>query len=90
MQWFDIVNGCFEFLTAPFICISIVKLYKEKQVQGVSWIHVGFITLWGYWNMFYYPKLNQWASFIGAIVIVITNSIWFVMMLYYNRKNKNG
>jgi len=86
MQWFDIVNGSYELLAAPFIFISIIKLYKEKKVKGVSWMHVGFIASWGYWNMYYYPRLGQWASFIGAIAIVIANTAWLLMIIYYNRE----
>ncbi len=90
MQWFDIVNGCYELFTAPFIGISIFKLYKEKKVKGVSWLHVGFIASWGYWNLFYYPRLGQWASFFGGLAIVLANTIWLTMMIYYNRRNRNA
>ena len=84
----DIVNGSFELLGAPFIFLSILKLQKEKNVKGVSWPHVMFFTAWGFWNLFYYPQLNQWVSFAGGILIVIANSIWVSQIIYYLRKEE--
>ena len=88
MTWQDLVNGLYEFMGAPFICLSIVKLYKEKKVRGISWVHAGFFASWGYWNLYYYPHLNQWCSFIGGVFIVITNTIWLGQLIYYTKKEK--
>ena len=88
MMWPDIVNGSFEFLGAPFITLSVIKLYKDKKVQGVSWLHAGFFAVWGYWNLFYYPHLDQWFSFAGGVAIVAVNSIWLLQLIYYTRRNK--
>jgi len=79
----DLINGLFEILGAPFIIFSIVNLYKAKEVKGISWVHAAFITLWGFWNLYYYPQLDQWISFVGAIMIVVVNSIWVSLMIYY-------
>ncbi|KKM10365.1 hypothetical protein LCGC14_1721930 [marine sediment metagenome] len=87
-MWPDIVNGIFELFGAPFICLSILYLHKQKSVKGVSWIHVFFFTMWGYWNLFYYPHLEQWYSFFGGIAIVIANTIWLYQLLYYLNMNR--
>jgi uncharacterized membrane protein YfcA len=86
MQIPDLINGCFEILGAPFVCLSIIKLLKDKKVRGVSWKHITFFTSWGFWNLFYYPHLNQWCSFLGGLGIVITNLIWLGLILHYLRK----
>ena len=88
MNWQDAINGCYELFGAPFILLSIIKLYKEKIVRGVSWIHVGYFTTWGFWNLYYYPHLGQWYSFAGGIAIVTFNTIWLVQMLYYSYVKK--
>jgi len=46
----DVTNGCFELLGGAFILFSIFKLINDKKVRGVSWIHVSYFTLWGYWR----------------------------------------
>lgn len=89
MSWPDIINSGFEFFTAPFAVLSILKLVKEKKVRGVSFIHMSFITLWGFWNLYFYPYLGQWWSFIGGIAIVLTNLVWVTLIFYYMRKEKH-
>lgn len=83
MSWQDLTNGTFELLGAPFICLSIIKLHQEKLVRGVSWYAVAFFASWGYWNLYYYPHLGQWASFIGGCAIVLANTIWLLQICYY-------
>jgi len=87
MQVNDFINGGFELVSGLLSTINIFKLYKDKTVKGVSWIPLTFFTIWGMWNLFYYPSLNQWFSFIGGIVIFIVNIIWISMYFYY-KKNK--
>jgi len=84
VMWPDIVNGSYELLGAPFILLSVIKLAREKRVQGVSWVHAGFFASWGCWNLFYYPHLGQWFSFVGGIAIVIVNTIWLGQLIYYS------
>jgi len=88
----DMINSSFELIAAPFILLSILKLYREKKVRGISCWHVLFFTCWGFWNLFYYPHLGQWSSFIGGLAIVVVNSIWVIQMIYYNylERNRNG
>ncbi len=86
----DIINGLFELLGTPFILLSVFKLYKEKQVKGVSWLHAGYFTVWGWWNLYYYPYLSQWASTVGCVLIVIANTVWVTLMIYYLSRNKKG
>ena len=86
MNYPDIINGCFELFGAPFIALSIIKLHKQKVVRGISWLHAGFFAVWGMWNLYYYPYLNQWVSFVGGIAIAITNAIWMGQLIYYKCK----
>jgi hypothetical protein len=83
-NWPDVVNGMFELFAAPFICLSIKKLIRDKQIHGVSWVHASFFSAWGFWNLFYYPHLGQWFSFIGGIAVVTTNTAWVLLMLWYS------
>lgn len=90
MAWPDMVNGTWELFGAPFILLSIIKLYKDKKVKGVSWVHAGFFAIWGYWNLFYYPHLDQWWSFFGGMATTITNTVWISQLIYYTRKGKKN
>lgn len=82
---FDIVNAAFEFTGAAFICLSIHKVMKDKVVAGVSWMTLAFFAGWGVWNLWYYPSLEQWASFAGGVALTTTNVAYVVLLIYYSR-----
>ena len=82
----DEINATFELFGGLFVCFSIRTLYLDKVVKGISWFHAVFFLSWGYWNLLYYPSLDQWYSFWGGVVLTIANTIWFSMMVYYNRR----
>ena len=84
----DLINGIFEIGGGLLIALNCLRLYKDKEVKGVSIAVVAFFTVWGYWNLYYYPSLNQWMSLAGGVIIVLANSVWVGMALYYGRKDK--
>lgn len=84
----DLINGLFECLGGFFIALSVIKLYREKLVRGVSWKHAAFFSAWGYWNLFFYPHLDQWLSFAGGAFLVAVNTTWLLQMLYYTRAER--
>jgi len=84
----DMINGLFEFTGSIFLFRNCLMLYRDKTVKGVSvWSTIYFFA-WGVWNLFFYPSLNQYWSFAGGIAIMVANSLWISMMIYYIQKNK--
>ena len=82
----DIINGAFETLGGVMNWTNVWAIWKDKKVRGVNiWASVLF-TAWGFWNLYYYPHLNQWASFLGGLVIVSANFVWIALAFYYRRK----
>lgn len=86
----DAINGSYELLGGFFILNHCRVLMKDKAVNGVSIVSTVFFTSWGVWNLYYYPSLGQWYSFVGGLFIVISNSIWIGLMLKYSKKGKHG
>lgn len=84
----DTINGLFEVLGGIFILNHCRVLYKAKQLTGVSIISTVFFTLWGVWNLYFYPSLDQWVSFAGGVVITVANLLWVGMMVYYTKYYK--
>lgn len=82
----DMINGAFEALGSAVLYRNVLQLYRDKQVKGVHWMATGFFAAWGYWNLFYYPHLDQWYSFTGGVSIALANTVWLVQMIYYIRK----
>lgn len=86
MEINDLINGSFELISGIISLINIKQLIKDKTLKGISWIPTFFFTLWGMWNLYYYPSLGQTLSFIGGLGIFITNAIWLILVLYYKTK----
>lgn len=89
-MWQDKLNGVFELLGGFFIMLSCIRLHRDKKVRGVSFVHIAYFTLWGYWNIEYYSNLNQWVSLLGSLTVTLVNTIWLAMLLYYLQKEKRG
>jgi hypothetical protein len=86
----DHVNGLFEMVGSVAIWLHVRRLMIDKQVRGASWGATAFFMAWGYWNLYYYPHLGQWASFVGGCSIVVANTAWLVLMLYYIAREENA
>ena len=82
----DLINGFFEFVGSAMLWRNAWQLHKDKMVKGVHWNATAFFAAWGYWNLYYYPHLDQWWSFAGGVSIVIANTVWLAQMVYYLRK----
>lgn len=81
----DLVNGAFETLGAASIWMHVRRIMRDKQSRGVDPFATGFFTCWGFWNLYYYPHLAQWASFTGGLFIVTGNGVWLYFMWRYRK-----
>lgn len=84
----DAINGTYEMCGGLFLFSNCYRLFKDKEIKGVSIISTAFFCSWGYWNLYYYPSLNQWMSFTGGLLIVTANTLWVALAIYYKRKKK--
>jgi len=85
----DVINGIFETCGGFFILLSVIKLYRDKQVRGVSWLHAGFFTAWGWWNIYFYAAVDLWWSWAGGIGLVLVNTFWLGQLVYYMRRERH-
>lgn len=86
MTWQDAVNGVFELLSGAVVLLNIRRLARDRVIHGIDWRVTGFFTAWGMWNLFYYPSLEQWLSFVGGLSIVAANCVWLALAFKYTRK----
>ncbi len=82
----DLINGSFELLGGWALWRNVAQLYRDKGHRGVTLGATAFFMTWGYWNLYYYPHLDQWWSFVGGLNIVTANTVWLVLMIYYARR----
>lgn len=82
----DIVNALFEFIGGLFLWMNVITLYKDKTIKGVYYPTVIFFFLWGVWNLWYYPSLDQWWSFAGGVWLATANLMWILLFIYYKQR----
>lgn len=83
----DHVNGSLEFIGSAMLWANVYRLYRDKQVHGVTWYATGFFMLWGWWNCYFYPAYDLWWSFAGGVSLVVANTAWLGQMVYYRRNS---
>lgn len=82
----DVANGSFELLGAALQWVNVRRLWQDRRVRGVDYRVWIFYTLWGGWNLWYYPSLEQWASTAGGVVMVIANLCWISLALKWRNR----
>lgn len=83
----DAINCAFEMAAGATQTLNCRRLVRDRIVKGVDWRATAFFALWGFWNLFYYPHLTQWLSFIGGVMVTTANVTWVVLALRYGAHN---
>jgi hypothetical protein len=86
----DLINGAFEFGAFLAIVNNCRVLLRDKVVRGFSGTSTLFFTLWGFWNILYYPHLGQTASFLAGLLVVTANCAYLGLLLHYRRRAKRN
>lgn len=81
----DLINGGFEAAAGLAILNHCHALWCDRRVAGVSVASVAFFTAWGLWNIFYYPHLDQFWSFVGGIFVTLANTFYVGLLLHFRR-----
>jgi hypothetical protein len=66
----------FEAFGAICLTANVRAIRRDRSVRGVDWRVTTFFTMWGIWNLYYYPSLDQWWSFTGGLLVVTINTVW--------------
>ena len=81
----DVTNGLFEALGGMLVWLNVRRILIDKQVKGTDGYVVIFFSAWGWWNLYYYPSLNQWLSTAGAVLMALANTTWLILFLRLKR-----
>jgi hypothetical protein len=85
----DLINGCFEALAGVMLWRNVLALYRAKEVRGVSVLTFSLFALWGFWNLYYYSSLQQWWSWLAGILVVLANTSWVLLAIYYRGRRRH-
>lgn len=84
----DLINASLELGGALFSALNVVRLWRDRTVAGVSYTAFAFFTLWGCWNLFYYPHLSQPLSALAALALVLVNIAWLLLAWWFARERR--
>lgn len=76
----DHINGLIETIGAVLLFLDVLALRRDRVIAGVHWGPRLFFMGWGLWNLYYYPQLEQYWSFIGGCLLVMANAMWLVLL----------
>ena len=82
----DLINGLFEGGAACMVWLNVFRLYRDKHVAGISILAQIFFTVWGAWNLFYYPSLGQIFSAICGVGVFLGNIAWVYLVWRFRSK----
>lgn len=88
-MWVDAVNACFELFGGVFLWFNVWQIRRDRKLRGVHWVPTLYFSAWGFWNLFYYPSLGQWFSFVGSVSVVVANIVWLSHVGYYLYADRN-
>lgn len=88
--YIDLINAAFELFAGAFLLLNVREIIRTKMVKGVHLAPAMFFTIWGVWNIFYYPVLQQKYSFYAALLVVFANGAWVILAIYYKNKNRRN
>lgn len=81
----DAINAAFELVGAVLAWKNFSRLLRDREVKGVYWPATAFWSVWGLWNLYYYPSLGQWLSTCAGAVLVAGNVAWVVAAIRWRR-----
>lgn len=79
----DLINGLFEIFGAFAVLDHCRVLRGTQSWSGISLKATAFFFTWGLWNLFYYPHLDQWWSFLAGALLALANSYWLFLLWKY-------
>lgn len=72
----DILNAIFELGGGILLWLNVRSARRAKKIAGVHWAPVVFFTVWGAWNLWFYPSVGCWLSFLAGINVLVANLCW--------------
>lgn len=88
MIWLDYINAAFEAAAGVFVLNHCRVLLRDRETRGVSIVSTAFFMVWGFWNVFYYPTLQQPFSAAAGVFVAVANAIYIGLMVHFKREVK--
>jgi hypothetical protein len=81
----DIINGSFEVAGSIMTWMNVRQVWRDRGHAGIYPPAIAVFFAWGFWNLFYYPHLGQWFSFLGGLSLVLANLMWLIGIVRFGK-----
>ncbi len=86
----DIVTAIFDIIFVYNGFVNIMKLYRDKDVRGVSLSYWMLCIAWNAWSTFVvYPTANLLMAQYLCGVLMLQYTAWLAMAFYYRQRSKH-
>ena len=82
----DCVNAAFEIAGSVAVWCNFAAILKDRGYAGTRVPMMMFFTSWGFWNLYFYAHLLQWASLVASLALTGGNVAVVAAMFYFGRK----
>ncbi len=82
----DFINSGFNIAAGAFVMLNVRRVWRDREVRGASPWTPAFFAAWGLWNLWFYPSVSCWASFVGGLGVLFANVIYLFLMVRFSSK----
>ena len=83
----DVGMGVFQTVAAVLNGRNCIRLYRDKQVAGVSAATIAFYTIANFYNLYFWSSLGQWFAVFPGVPMAGLNLLWVCMAFHYRRRS---
>lgn len=81
----DLANGLWEAAGSLVGLLASLQVLRDRRVEGTRWWLPLFFWSWCAWNLWYYPAIDQWWSFLGACLMFLSNGTYACLLWWFRR-----
>ena len=83
--WQDGITGSLEFVGGAFLWLNVRAALTHRMLRGLQIQSSIFFWLWSMWNLYWYPHVAAPFSMLGAVSLLVPQTIWLFLIWKYRR-----
>ena len=79
----DEINSFFISVASIFYFLNLLKLYKDKEVKGISILSIVFFSTWNFWTLYFFWDTEFSLTRNAYIAVAISNFLYLSLLFRY-------
>lgn len=85
----DQINSFFISVASIFYFLNLLKLYKDKDVKGISILSIIFFSTWNFWTLYFFWDTEYSLTKNAYIAVAASNILYLSLLFYYKVLDKD-